>query len=105
MSVFRKALRSLGLRNKTLRSFGFLLLLAPWQARAADPRPNILLILSDDQGYEDVGVQGCQDFATPQLDSIAAWNAELKEPFALRAKDLDKERPRKPRKQKQAQSK
>lgn len=34
-------------------------------------KPNILLILSDDQGYGDVGVQGCKDFATPHLDSIA----------------------------------
>jgi arylsulfatase A-like enzyme len=33
--------------------------------------PNILLILSDDQGYADVGVHGCTDFATPHLDSIA----------------------------------
>lgn len=41
-------------------------------AEAAAPgKPNILLILSDDQGYADVGVQGCKDFATPNLDAIA----------------------------------
>lgn len=34
-------------------------------------RPNILLIVSDDHGYADVGVNGCPDFATPHLDSIA----------------------------------
>jgi arylsulfatase A-like enzyme len=37
----------------------------------AAPRPNLLVILSDDQGYGDVSVQGCKDFATPHLDSIA----------------------------------
>jgi arylsulfatase A-like enzyme len=34
-------------------------------------RPNLLLILSDDQGYGDTGATGCKDFATPHLDSIA----------------------------------
>jgi arylsulfatase A-like enzyme len=40
-------------------------------AATASTRPNILFIVSDDQGYADVGVNGCKDFATPHLDSIA----------------------------------
>jgi arylsulfatase A-like enzyme len=35
-------------------------------------KPNILLIFSDDQGYADMGCQGCQDIPTPHLDSLAA---------------------------------
>ena len=38
--------------------------------RAAD-KPNILVILSDDQGYMDTGFQGCKDIPTPHLDRLA----------------------------------
>lgn len=35
-------------------------------------RPNIVLIFSDDQGYADMGCQGCTDIPTPNLDAICA---------------------------------
>ena len=34
-------------------------------------KPNIVVILSDDQGYGELGVQGCTDIPTPNIDSIA----------------------------------
>ena len=34
-------------------------------------RPNIILILTDDQGYEDVGFNGSKDLPTPNIDRIA----------------------------------
>jgi arylsulfatase A-like enzyme len=40
-------------------------------------RPNVIVILSDDQGYGDVGVQGCKDIRTPHLDSIARDGVRL----------------------------
>src|SRR5439155_25606769 len=41
--------------------------------QAAEPArpPNILVIVADDQGYADLGVQGCKDIPTPNIDSLA----------------------------------
>ncbi len=33
--------------------------------------PNVIIILTDDQGYGDVGFNGCKDIPTPNLDRIA----------------------------------
>lgn len=39
---------------------------------AADLRPpNVIIIYTDDQGYEDVGVYGAEGFTTPNLDRMA----------------------------------
>jgi len=38
----------------------------------APRKPNILLILADDQGYGECSCQGCKDVPTPNIDSIAA---------------------------------
>jgi arylsulfatase A-like enzyme len=43
---------------------------------AAD-KPNIVVILADDLGYADLGIQGCQDIPTPHIDSIAKNGVRL----------------------------
>ena len=39
---------------------------------ASETKPNILLILTDDQGYHDVSYYGTEDIRTPNIDQIAA---------------------------------
>lgn len=39
---------------------------------AGSSKPNILFIVGDDMGYADIGVQGCKDIPTPNLDRLAA---------------------------------
>ena len=47
--------------------------------------PNIVLIFTDDQGYQDVGVFGAQDIATPNLDKMAADGIRLTSYYSAQA--------------------
>ena len=64
-----------------LRPPGWLLLVlavAPWASadETKPPRPNILLIMSDDMGFSDLGCYG-SEIATPNLDGLAAKGLRL----------------------------
>ena len=53
---------------------------------AAEPpmtgKPNIILILADDLGYGDLGVQGCKDIPTPNIDRIAHGGVRFTDAYA-----------------------
>jgi arylsulfatase A len=51
-------------------------------AVAAAKRPNVLLILADDLGYECVGVNGGTSYRTPQLDKMAQTGVRFTHAFA-----------------------
>jgi arylsulfatase A-like enzyme len=42
-----------------------------WQA-SSDNKPNIIFIMSDDQGYADLGCYGSKQIKTPHMDKLAA---------------------------------
>jgi arylsulfatase A-like enzyme len=45
-------------------------------------RPNIVLILADDLGYNDIGVFGCPDVPTPHIDAIADNGVKFTDGYA-----------------------
>ncbi|MDA9856541.1 sulfatase [Rubripirellula sp.] len=56
---------------KILLSFSSILLMVSIATAAESQPPNIVLILSDDQGYTDYGFMGHPEIETPNLDKLA----------------------------------
>lgn len=87
------------------------LLLAPWVAlQAADEtRPNIVLIVADDLGYNDVGCYGASLVKTPRIEALAGQGVRFTDAHSTgafcipsryssaRSKVLSARRPRNPR--------
>jgi arylsulfatase A-like enzyme len=51
------------------------------QQRATMEKPNIIIILTDDQGYADVGFNGSKDIRTPGIDRLARNGVVFKEGY------------------------
>ncbi len=63
---------------KTILTLITSLLLAPLVALAAETkRPNIILVMADDQGWGDTGYNGHPELKTPHLDAMAAAGLRL----------------------------
>ncbi len=58
-----------------------LVLLSSAGAQERAPRPNIVYIVSDDQGWKDVGYHG-SDIKTPEIDHLAAGGVRLEQFYA-----------------------
>src|SRR5258707_7639523 len=57
---------------KTAAGIGAIPLRSAWSAqRPSRERPNIVIILADDQGWGDLSVHGNTNLSTPHIDSLA----------------------------------
>ncbi len=52
------------------------------QGWADHERPHIVVILADDMGYADIGVHGCRDIPTPNIDRIASRGVRFTDAYA-----------------------
>jgi arylsulfatase A-like enzyme len=50
--------------------------------RPANAKPNLILIVSDDHGFQDLGCQGAPDVKTPNFDALAASGAHFQNWYA-----------------------
>lgn len=57
---------------KKIKAFVFLFCAMACTAFAQQGPPNVVIILTDDQGYADVGFNGSTEIPTPNIDRIAA---------------------------------
>lgn len=54
---------------------------APFSS-AAEVKPNVILILADDLGFETIGANGGESYRTPELDRLAAAGARFTQCYA-----------------------
>ena len=66
-------------------ALAFSLVFAALTASAEDRPPNVVIIFTDDQGYEDVGVFGAKGFETPHLDKMASEGRKFTHWYAAQA--------------------
>jgi len=57
--------------------FAFLLAFVPRAGADGANRPNVVLILADDLGYETIGANGGTSYRTPVLDRLAQAGARF----------------------------
>jgi arylsulfatase A len=64
-------------------SLGAAALSFPMSGKTAEPaKPNIIVILIDDMGYECIGANGCTSYKTPVIDGLAAKGVRFEHCYA-----------------------
>lgn len=72
----------------SLKHLAFLAALLSWctattAINAADPKPNILLIMADDVGCDAIGCYGGQSHPTPHIDSLARGGMKFDHAYSM----------------------
>ncbi len=65
-----------------LKQLSLMLVMALSVAAQGADRPNIVLIMADDMGYECVGANGGETYQTPNLDQLAAGGLRFENCFS-----------------------
>ncbi len=72
--------------KNTMAALAFLFTALAYSNIAAGVRPpNLVIVLTDDQGYADVGFNGCKDIRTPNLDRLAKEGVRFTNAYATYA--------------------
>jgi len=69
------------MRNALLLLAALLSLASPLMAQDAAQKPNVIVFLSDDQGWGDLSINGNTNLATPNIDSLAKNGAQFERFF------------------------
>lgn len=78
-------------KSRQMKKIGFTLLVAivalacKTEQPAKERKPNVIVIFTDDQGYQDLGCFGSPDIETPHLDEMARAGAKLTNFYAAQA--------------------
>ncbi len=67
-----KELQNMNLKNSSITRFLFLLLISALSFAQEKSHPNVIIIMTDDQGYGDLGVTGNPHVKTPVIDKLAS---------------------------------
>jgi arylsulfatase A-like enzyme len=74
-----------GGRVKANRAGRFIARRAAAPTTCGPERPNVVVLMADDLGYRDLGVQGSRAIATPHIDALAAEGTRLTSAYATAA--------------------
>lgn len=72
-----KIFRIIQLNNKSLVFLVFITFLLSYNLIAAQKKPNIIIMMTDDQGYGDIGSHGNPYLKTPHMESIGKKGIEM----------------------------
>ncbi|MFR9620108.1 MAG: sulfatase-like hydrolase/transferase [Rikenellaceae bacterium] len=72
MIINSRKIEVMKFRNVGFVVMTLLLALGVCQGQMLERRPNVLIILLDDAGYNDFGFMGSSDIATPNIDALAS---------------------------------